>query len=105
MVPLKKKDPDGSVMLQNKQGQFSFGTPSLDTILANRIIFIGESIYGIAEFSQFKKELIKQINGRNWIVLFEADAPGMKLSQLRGDTEDNFLIIFPALCRRSRQEN
>ncbi|HHD7242324.1 TPA: hypothetical protein ACNOIA_004605 [Enterobacter cloacae] len=99
MVPLKKKDPDGSVMLQNKQGQFSFGTPSLDTILASRIFFIGESIHGIAEFSQFKKEFIKHINGQNWIVLFEADALGMKLSQLRGDTEEQFLDNFPRIMQ------
>lgn len=57
---------------QNKQERYTFCTPSLDTILASRIVFIGESIHGVAEFSQFKKELIKHINGRNWIVLFEA---------------------------------
>lgn len=84
---------------QNKQKRYTFCTPSLDTILASRIIFIGESIHGVAEFSQFKKELIKRINGQNWIVLFEADALGMKLSQLRGDTDEQFLENFPRVMQ------
>lgn len=86
-------------MAQNKQERYTFCTPSLDTILASRIVFIGESIHGIAEFSQFKKEFIKHINGQNWIVLFEADALGMKLSQLRGDTEEQFLDNFPRIMQ------
>lgn len=86
-------------MAQNKREPCTLCTPVLDTVLARRILFIGESIHGVAEFSQFKKEIIKKINGRNWIVLFEADAPGMKLSQLRRDTADQFLDNFPRIMR------
>lgn len=68
----------------------------------HQIIFIGESIHGVSEFTLFKHQFIKTHVDQNWICFFEADYLGMRLSRSQGDCAEKILQNFP-LGMRTRE--
>lgn len=65
----------------------------------HQIIFIGESIHGVSEFTLFKHQFMKKHVDQNWICFFEADYLGMKLSRSQGECTEKILLNFPLVMR------
>lgn len=65
----------------------------------HQIVFIGESIHGVSEFTLFKHQFMKKYVDKNWICFFEADYLGMKLSRSQGDCAEKILQNFPLVMR------
>lgn len=65
----------------------------------HQIVFIGESIHGVSEFTLFKHQFMKKHVDQNWICFFEADYLGMKLSRSQGECAEKILLNFPLVMR------
>lgn len=68
-------------------------------IHSQKIIFLGESIHGISEFTEFKSQFIKKYCNIDWICIFEADSLGMDLSRSQHENPKEILKNFPAVMR------
>ncbi len=64
-----------------------------------RLLFVGESIHGISEFTQFRLAIAKRYFNQQSILIFEADCRGMQLSHQRGDCARLRLSNFPKVMR------
>lgn len=63
------------------------------------IVFLGESIHGVSEFTSFKRKWISHAAGANLAVVFEADHVGMLRSALNRESPKEILLNFPRIHR------
>lgn len=64
-----------------------------------RLLFVGESIHGVSEFTLFKQEIAGSYFFENSILVFEADCAGMQLSNVEHDPAYLRLNNFPKVMR------
>lgn len=64
-----------------------------------RLLFVGECIHGVSEFTLFKQEIAESYFFENSILVFEADCAGMQLSNVEHDPTYLRLTNFPKVMR------
>lgn len=63
------------------------------------LIFLGESIHGVSEFTRFKRDWIRQNASARTAVVFEADHIGLMRSAELGESPEVILNNFPRIHR------
>ena len=64
-----------------------------------RVMFLGESVHGVAEFTIFKREWLAEHRDEPLAVVFEADHVGMLRSMRTGESADEVMANFPKIHR------
>ena len=64
-----------------------------------RVTFLGESIHGVAEFTDYKRRWLETRRAEALAVVFEADHAGMMRSRQSGEPAEAVLANFPKIHR------
>ena len=63
------------------------------------VIFLGESIHGVAEFTLFKREWLARHESDELVIVFEADHIGILRSRQEEESPEEILLNFPRVHR------
>ncbi|NUL35546.1 hypothetical protein [Kosakonia sacchari] len=64
-----------------------------------RFIFLGESIHGVAEYAQLRKDIAERYFKKSAVLIFEADSKGMLFSHQHNEPAICRLKNFPRILR------
>jgi len=67
--------------------------------VAKKVTFLGESIHGVAEFTDYKRRWLERLRAEALAVVFEADHAGMMRSRQSGEPAEAVLANFPKIHR------
>ncbi|MFE4108838.1 hypothetical protein [Kosakonia sp. YIM B13611] len=70
-----------------------------------RFIFLGESIHGVAEYTQLRKNIAERYFKNSAVLIFEADSKGMLFSHQHNETAICRLKNFPRILRTQETLN